>query len=305
MPTTKQPAFEYKAGAKLPEIDKSIDNLAGQKVNSTARYFYFDNTTGQTSGETATVCYNSISHGCGRGKGLGLVFQGYGGFDKAACGSGKGDRWRAASESDLYTNIPMPFVMVDEGHYNKESLEWLKALLDPEGPFKTLLPIMLETDPEQVQARRAFIFPDTCLIPARLTWCFAIASRLGFANPRVLWRYLHMRDRGLDTRTALLIAGGFEHQVVAGKITGKIIKSYTSGFLGVDVTAYAGRFLSSSPVVDKTIGQHQNPSTYGSAKVFESGKMDLKKMTFDDWNEVIEYVQARGREQSQELKIAA
>lgn len=300
MTTKKQPASDFnpKAGAKLPEIDKSIDGLAGQKVNSTARYFYFNNTTGQTSGDTATVCYNSISYGCKPGQGLGLVFQGYGGFEK-------GDRWRAASESDLYTNIAMPFVMVDEGHYNKESLEWLKALLDPEGPFKTLLPIMLETDPEQVQARRAFIFPDTCLIPARLTWCFAIASRLGFANPRVLWRYLHMRDRGLDTRTALLIAGGFEHQVVAGKITGKIIKSYTSGFLGVDVTAYAGRFLSSSPIVDKTIGQGANPNTYGSAKVFESGKMDLKKMTFDDWNEVIEYVQARGREQSQELKLAA
>jgi hypothetical protein len=114
-----------------------------------------------------------------------------------------------------------------------------------------------------------------------------------------------MRDRGLDSRTSLLIAGGFEHQVVAGKLSGKIIKSYTSGFLGVDVTAYAGRFLTSNPVVDTTIGEGSNPNTYNSSKVFESGKMDLKKMTFDSWEEVIEYTQARGREQSQELKIAA
>jgi hypothetical protein len=289
---------QTKPKSDLKAVDKVIACLADESTPSTARYFAYSNVNGQVTGQTATVCFNSINGFCGRNKGLGIIFQGYGGFEK-------GDRWRAASEADLYTNIAMPFVMVDHGHYNKESLEWLKALLDPEGPFKSLLPIMLEKDPEAVQARRAFIFPDSCLIPARLTWCFAIASRLGFANPRVLWRYLHMRDRGLDSRTSLLIAGGFEHQVVAGKLSGKIIKSYTSGFLGVDVTAYAGRFLTSNPVVDTTIGEGSNPNTYNSSKVFESGKMDLKKMTFDSWEEVIEYTQARGREQSQELKIAA
>ena len=282
----------------LDEITRCAHASAGKKVASTARYFQFNNKTGDVTNCRETVCFNSINSVCGPGYGLGIVFQGYGGFEQ-------GDRWRAADEADLYTNIPMPFVMIDKGHYNKESLEWLKALLNPEGPFKSLLPIMLETDPEAVQARRAFIFPDSCLIPARLTWCFAIASRLGYANPRVLWRYLHMLDRGLDMNTAFLIAGGFEHEVRAGQITGKIIKSYTSGFLGVDVTAYAGRFLTSTPIVDKTIGDGMNPNTSGSAKVFESGKMDLSKMTFDSWEDVIEYVQQRGRDQSAELKLAA
>ena len=295
---TNKTQTETIAGLPLDEITKCAHASAGKKVTSTARYFSFDSKTGEVKGCQETVCFNSINQYCGAGMGLGIVFQGYGGFEN-------GDRWRTADEADLYTNIPMPFVMIDEGHYNKESLEWLKALLNPKGPFKSLLPIMLETDPEAVQARRAFIFPDSCLIPARLTWCFAIASRLGYANPRVLWRYLHMLDRGLDMNTAFLIAGGFEHEVRAGKITGKIIKSYTSGFLGVDVTAYAGRFLTSTPIVDKTIGEGMNPNTYGSSKVFESGKMDLSRMTFDNWEEVIEYVQQRGREQSQELKIAA
>lgn len=280
----------------LSDIDKAIERSAGKKVNSTARYFQFDNTSGKvTMGPVETVCYNSIG-GCHKaGHGLGIIFQGYGGFEK-------GDRWRKADEADLYTNIPMPFVMVDKGHYNKESLEWLKALLDPTGPFKSLLPVMMETDPEAVQKRKAFIFPDTCLIPERLAWCFAIASRLGYANPRVLWRYLHLKEMGVDTRTALLISGGFEHEVKNGEVTGRIIKSYTAGYLGVDVTAYAGRFLTSSPIEDKPGG---GKSTYGSSKVFESGKMDLKSMTFASWEEVIEYTQRRGCEQSQELKLAA
>lgn len=295
-PETPAKPNEYPGSyLNMPELDKSIAAIADMKVNSTARYFSIS-ADGTMDNSHVAVCFHSISGNVAEQnhKGFGIVFQGYGGFEK-------GDRWRAATEADLYTNIPIPFVMVDGGHYNKESLAWLECLLDPEGPFKSLLPHMLETDPEAVQSRRCFIFPDSSSIPARLTWCFAIASRLGFANPRVLWRYLHLLDKGLDKRTAFLISGGFEHQIVAGKPTGKIIKSYTCGFLGADVTAYAGRMLTSSPAAEKP-GASKN-GTYGSSEVFKSGDMDFKKMTFEDWNEVIEYVQQRGREQAAKLGI--
>ncbi len=290
------------AGFSLSVLDKQIGVLVDDTSNSTARYGTFT-VTGAERSKNITVCFHQISGHCAGAKGLVIGFQGYGGFDKEAC-KGTQDRWRAAVEADLYDNLRYPFVNEDKGYYNKESLEWLKALLDPEGPFKTLLPLMAENTPEEVQARRAFIFPDVSLIPARLTWCFAIASRLGYANARSLWRYLHLLDKGLDRRTSMLIAGGFAHEIKNGRVTGKIIKNYTGGFLGVDVTAYAGRFLSSNPIIDQPYGK-SDVGTYGSSKVFQSGKIDMKNLTFDDWEAVIAYTQARAIEQSEELRKAA
>jgi len=278
------------------EITKAIAKLADSKGVSTARYFTF-NATGTGVRSHETVCYHAIASNLSGQQGLGIVFQGYGGFDD-------GDRWRKATEDDLLCDRTYPFVNADKGYYNAESLEWLNFLLDPEGPFKTLLPHLMETKPEEVQARRAFIFPDVSLIPARLTWCFAIASRLGFANARVLWRYLHLLEKGLSRPMAVLIASGFEHEISAGKATGKIIMSYTGGFLGVDTTAYAGKFLSCSPDVDKPF-KESAVGTYGSSKVFESGPKDLKKFThkFNDWDEVLAYVNERY--DAQTMKAAA
>jgi hypothetical protein len=285
--------------AKFPltDITKAIKDL-DTKHRSSARFMYFDR-DGKVGSATKDVCFNPLpdfaSAASREGGGIGIFFQGYGGFDT-------GDRWRAATEDDLLSNKAIPFVMEDKGHYGKESLTWLEMLLDPDGPFKTLLPLMLENEPEKVQARQCFIFPDVSVIPARLTWCFAIASRLGFANARVIWRYMHMLDKGLDKRTASLIAGGFEHEIRNNEPTGKIIKSYTCGYLGADVTAYAGRYLSANPEIDKP---GNFVGTNGSSKVFLSGKIDMKNLRFDTWDHVIEYVQDRGREQSAELKRAA
>jgi hypothetical protein len=270
------------------KIDALINTMAASAGVSTARYFTFKK-NGDIVSQNETVCYHAIANYCESADGLGIVFQGYGGFDN-------GDRWRKASEDDLLCDRAYPFVNADMGHYNAESLEWLKALLDPEGPFKTLLPHMLETDPEKVQARRAFIFPDVSSIPARLTWCFAIASRLGYANARVLWRYLHLLEKGLSRPMAVLIASGFEGEIKVGEPTGRIIKSYTGGFLGVDTTAYAGRFLSCSPVEDKPFKDHK-VGTYSSSKVFESGKIDMKNLTFDNWDAVIAYTEQRYSDQ--------
>lgn len=280
----------------METITGGIDKTLSGGGNSTARYFTFD-TKGERCYSHVAVCYHGISDHCPRDGegGLGIAFQGYGGFR-----SGLKDR--AAKEADLYTNQEYPF-MVNGTGYTQESLEWLKGLLDPQGPFKTLLPCLLETKPEEIQARRAFIFPDTSSIPARLAWCFAIASRIGYSNARVLWRYLHLLEKGLDRRTAMLIAGGYEHQIKDGKPTGKLIKSYTCGFLGVDVTAYAGRFLASDPIVDEPSAKRNG--TYNSSDVFKSGKIDMKNMIFEDWDEVISYTQARGLEQTQLLKAAA
>lgn len=293
----------------FPFDTKSIDETV-KKLDilhrSSARFFWFDK-TGTVHNHALDVCFNPLpSYAAAardKGGGIGIFFQGYGGFDDKNIGPGK-DRWRDATEDDLLTNKAIPFVMEDKGYYNKESLTWLEMLLDPSGPFKTLLPFLAENQPEQVQARQCFIFPDVSVIPARLTWCFAIASRLGFANARVLWRYLHMLDRGLDKTTASLIAGGFEHEIRNGEATGKIIKSYTCGYLGADVTAYAGRYLAANPEVDKPISA-TCPSTSGSSKVFLSGKIDMKNLRFDNWDAVIEYCQLRGREQSAELTRAA
>jgi hypothetical protein len=195
----------------------------------------------------------------------------------------------------------MPFVMEDQGYYGEVSLSWLNCLLNPEGPFKALLPHMMENTPEAVQESHAFIFPEVSSVPGNLLWCFAIASRLGYANPRVVWRYLHMLQRGLPKNLALLIAGGFEHDIKNGELTGKIIKSYTSGFLNVDVTAYAGRVVYADPILDAKL----TSSTYGSHKCFLSGKMDLANLRFDDWDAVIEYCQSRADEQYKEIKKAA
>lgn len=288
----------------LSALDRQIAKLVDNTTNSTARYGTF-RAGGKILNNHISVCFHQIAGNLSGAHGLIIGFQGYGGFDEEACKIGPDtDRWRAATEADLYDNKRYPFVNEDKGHYNKESLEWLKGMLDPEGPFKTLLPLMAENTPEQVQARRAFIFPDVSLIPARLTWCFAIASRLGFANARSLWRYLHLLDKGLDRRTAMLIATGFAHEIKNGQVTGRIIKNYTGGFLGVDVTAYAGRFLGSNPVVDLPFSQ-SNVGTYGSSKVFQSGKVDMKNLTFPDWDAVILYTQARAIEQTEELKKAA
>lgn len=291
------------AGFSLSVLDKQIAALVDDTSNSTARYGTFTDTGAERS-KHITVCFHQISGNCSGAKGLVIGFQGYGGFDGQKCKESLKDRWAPADEKDLYDNVRYPFVNEDKGYYNKESLEWLKALLDPEGPFKSLLPLMAENTPEEVQARRAFIFPDVSLIPARLTWCFAIASRLGYANARSLWRYLHLLDKGLDRRTSMLIATGFAHEIKNGQVTGKIIKNYTGGFLGVDVTAYAGRFLSSNPITDQPYGKSA-VGTYGSSKIFQSGKIDMKNLTFDDWEAVIAYTQARAVEQSEELRKAA
>jgi hypothetical protein len=282
--------------ADFNKVKDWLHSLAEVKENSTARYATF-NATQQTTTSGAEVCFHNISTRCNGATILGIAFQGYGGFRE-------GDRFRPAIESDLYTNITYPFVNYSGYHYNEVSLQWLECILDPAGPFKTLLPLMNTADPVKVQEQYGFIFPDVSSIPARLTWCFAIASRLGFANARVVWRYLHLLAKGLDKKTAFLIAGGFEHEVRDGVLTGKIIKSYTAGFLGVDVTAYAGRFLTATPVADKPYREF-SPGTYGSSEVFKSGKIDMAKLRFDSWDEVIEYTQKRGREQSETLKIAA
>ena len=275
-----------------PSILDQIKDQASEKHVSTARYFTFDKNK-TVHGRHTSVCFHAIAENCSGAQGLGIIFQGYPGFSE-------GDRWRKATEEDLYMNKTYPFVQKDGGHYTNESLEWLRFLLDPAGPFKSLLPLMAENTPEQVQERRAFIFPDVSSIPARLTWCFAIASRLGFANARTLWRYLHLLEKGLSRPLAALIAGGFEHEIRAGEVSGQIIKSYTCGFLGVDTTTYAGRFLTSSPVEDKPF-KNSHPGTYSSSDVFASGKIDLKNLRFPDWDAVIKYTEQRRDEQIKEL----
>jgi hypothetical protein len=308
-PSPVKPPAPMSTPFSLSVLDAQIGKLVDKVSNSTARYGTF-NADGSEIYNQITVCFHMISGHCSGAKGLIIGFQGYGGFDAEACKPPEGsaltdlDRWRPAVEADLYDNLRYPFVNEDHGHYNKESLEWLKGLLDPEGPFKSLLPLMAENTPEEVQKRRAFIFPDVSSLPARLTWCFAIASRLGFANARSLWRYLHLLDKGVDRRTSMLIATGFANEIKAGQVTGRIIKNYTGGFLGVDVTAYAGRFLGSNPVCDKPFGQ-SSVGTYGSGKVFQSGKVDMKNLTFADWETVITYTQARAIEQSAEIAQAA
>ncbi len=279
----------------MTNILAQAEELANQKDRSTARYFTF-RTIGDIVQGLIAVCFHAVHTYCQNSSvaGLGIVFQGYGGFLE-------GDRWRKATEEDLYTNKDMPFTMNDGGHYNDVSLAWLDGLLNPEGPFKDLLPLMAWNTPEEVQKNKCFVFPDKKVIPARLAWSFAIAQRLGFANPRVVWRYLHMLEKGVSKNMALLIAGGFEHEIVAGQLTGKIIKSYTCGFLGVDVTAYAGRMIYACPITDKPF-KNSPVGTYGSAKVFESGKIDFKNLRFDNWDEVISYCQRRADEQFVEIK---
>lgn len=282
----------------MEKILQQAKDLAGQQTRSTARYFTF-NAAGRIEQDMAAVCFHAIHTYTSHQNvvGVGIVFQGYGGFIS-------GDRFRKATEADLYTNVDMPFHMNDQGYYNETSLAWLDVLLDPEGPFKDLLPLMAWNTPEEVQAKKCFLFPDKNVIPARLAWSFAIASRLGFANPRVVWRYLHLLEMGVSKNLAFLIAGGFEHEVVGGDTTGKIIKSYTCGFLGVDVTAYAGRIVYANPVKDKPF-KESKVGTYGSAKVFECGKMDLKNLRFDNWQDVIVYCQSRADEQNKALQEVA
>lgn len=290
-------AIETMSKIPMVKITEAINGL-DKEGDSTARYLTFD-VYGNVLLSTSAVCFYNISDKCRDStvQGLGIFFQGYGGFDS-------GDAMRRATSGDLLACNQYPFKQIDKGVYNEVSLGWLTAILDPKGPFKDLLPLMYEIDPVAVQARRAFIFPDVSLIPARLTWCFAICSRLGFANARAVWRYLLLRDMGLDNVTSLLMSGGFEDEIRDGKPTGKVIKSYIGGYLGADVTAYAGRFLSSDPVKDQPFKLKQ-PGTYGSADVFKSGDMDLKQRTFDTWDAAIDYTQQRGVEQSQKLKAAA
>lgn len=282
-----------KTDINMSNVFKVLKELTNNENRSTARYLTFDS-RGGIFHSGFEVCYNSAPTYCQQSKGFAIAFQGYGGFKE-------GDRWRDATEADLYTNQDMPFVMEDKGYYNEVSLKWLDCLLNPEGPFKALLPHMMENTPEEVQKRRGFIFPEVSSVPGSLLWCFAIASRLGFANPRVVWRYLHMLQRGVSKNMALLIAGGFEHAVQGGEITGKLIKSYTAGFLGADVTAYAGRILYADPVLDAGL----TGSTYGSSKCFLSGKMDMANLRFDDWDAVIQYCQSRADEQRKAQKKAA
>lgn len=286
-------AIDCMAKIPLVKITEAINDL-DKKNESTARYLTFD-INGRVLMSTSAVCFHNIADNCkGQGvQGLGIFFQGYGGFDT-------GNAMRRATSKDLLACNKYPFIQIDKGVYNEVSLEWLTAILDPKGPFKDLLPLMYEIDPVAVQARKCFIFPDVSLIPARLTWCFAICSRLGFANARAVWRYLFLRDMGVDNNTSLLMSGGFEDEIRDDKPTGKVIKSYIGGYLGADVTAYAGRFLSSDPVKDQPF-KHKHPGTYSSAEVFKSGDMDLKQRTFETWDAAIDYTQRRGVEQSQKL----
>lgn len=234
-------------------------------------------------------CYHQIASILHMNPMLAVVYMGYGGFLKE-------DRWRPATMDDLATNREYPFVLTDKAHYNSYSLEYLKFLLDPEGPFKAVLPHLLETDPEKVHADRGFIFPDAQNLPPKLTWCFLIASRVGVANARVFWKYLLLREMGMDMKMASLMAGGFDEELVKDgnsyKKTGKIIKNYTAGWLGVDVSAYANRWFACDPMEEKPF--HLNRvGPNGSAKVWEPQKPDFQTMRFDSWQAAADYTMAR------------
>jgi hypothetical protein len=113
----------------------------------------------------------------------------------------------------------------------------------------------------------------------------------------VLWRCFFLKAKGLDNPLALLMASGFEPQIVNKTPTGKIIKSYIGGYLGPDVSMYAGKFLGCCPDAEKPFGEHK-AGTYGSADVFKSGEMDLKNRVFDTWDDAIAYTIARGEAQN-------
>jgi hypothetical protein len=110
---------------------------------------------------------------------------------------------------------------------------------------------------------------------------------------------------------ASLLAGGFADEVipVAGsnndyKPSGRIIKSYTAGWLGVDTTAYARRHLDGDPLPELMF-KESNQHTNGSAKAFLSGKVDMKNLRFDNWAAVEAYSASRYGEQTKARVEAA
>lgn len=272
---------------------QDLKKMAALKTASSARYTTYKNDKPYT---TYGPCFHAISSQLQGSKGLSVCFMGYNGFEK-------GETFRKATWDELTTDKAYPFPYTSACHYNEYSLEWLRFLLHPDGPFKSILPHLHETDPEKVQEQQGFIFPDAQALPGKLAWCFLIASRVGVANARVLWTYLLLREQGMSMDTASLLCGGFASEVVpeAGsntklKTTGRLIKSYTAGWLGVDTTAYARRWLDHDPKSElpfKDTSQHTN----GSAKTFLSGKVDMKNLRFDDWAAVEAYTMTRYEEQ--------
>ena len=268
---------------------KALVHLSEQKSPSSARFSPIS--VLGTPQHILGPCYHQIASCLGSHPMLAVCYMGYGGFLKD-------DRWRPASLDDIATNREYPFVLTDVCHYNSYSLEYLKFLLDPEGPFKAVLPHLLETDPEKVQADRGFIFPDAQNLPPKLTWCFLIASRVGVANARVFWKYFLLKEMGFGSSMAALMAGGFDEELVKAwdgngyAKTGKIIKNYTAGWLGVDVSAYAKRWLNCDPMEEKPF--HLNRvGPGGSAKVWEPEKPDFKTMRFDNWEAAAQYTADR------------
>lgn len=299
--TASEPSMTMVPNDRFPQWsqdfhDKALDklkSLSEESSPSSARFTVQANVN-KSWNTVLGPCFHQIAAYLGNNRSMAVCYMGYGGFIH-------GDRWRKATMEDLATHVEYPFVLTDVCHYNSYSLEYLKFLLDPEGPFKGVLPHLYSTDPEEVQANRGFIFPDAQELPPALTWCFLIASRVGVANARVFWKYLLLKEMGFDTKMASLMAGGFDEEMVkdaSGKFqkTGRIIKNYTAGWLGVDVSAYASRWLSCDPKNEKPFKEHKvGPN--GSAMIWEPAKPDFKTMRFESWQAAADYTEGRVAQQ--------
>lgn len=286
----------------IDNIVHVIDKMATQKVASSSRYFGFKE-DGSTTGTNLSVCFNSISRTLSEDyKGLAVAYAGYGG-----CLNGEPFRW--LEEAELSPHLPNPCRSGGDYHYGDYSRQWLEMLLEKDGPFETVTSKLLTRDPDEIQAMKGFIWPDVTGIDGRLLWCFCIASRIGVFNGLVLWTFLHMRKAGYDLRMSALVAEGFAPQVrkgADGKLgpTGKYMKTYRGGFLGLDVSAYAHRWLAATPDINPEKYIPRQTGTNGSSQVFNSGDRDDKRQVFEDIPAVVSYLEARSEEQASAINGA-
>lgn len=173
--------------------------------------------------------------------------------------------------------------------YGPEALLWLGALLNPEGPFKGVLPYLYHTDPAEVLEDKGFVFKGltpimvdkkiTPTLDRGLLWCFAQATRLMFENTKRMERFQYA-STVTHPNTALLVTLSL---MPVNGLTGNwtmVIPAHGEP-LSSEGYKRAHRFLNCDPVPTTTIGPGGSANCFGN--VFIDYRSQHPRQSLPEW----------------------
>lgn len=187
-----------------------------------------------------------------------------------------------------------------QGLHAKEVTVWLDHLLDPDGPFRLVLPHLYHTTAKEIIEDCGFVIKDASTVNGGLLWTFLQATRLMYENSQRMGRFMHGVNKGLDQPMALFCAFAIRPiEQIPGTYDYKISGLWNTGNsahgepLGHGAYQLAENFLAGRVVRDmphntggsyRCFGDINQPPNYYSWQPKQA-------KSFDDW--VTEFEKAR------------